>query len=132
MRAEAQDTAEARESSQAFSLFALNLVVGPEVEGMQEGLAPGGSEPVSNAAGPAAVVDTDPVELSAEVPMSGISCFMYLLWRNPLCPSANRITNEEGGKLCLLATPPQSPLSCPIYLPNDSSHRHGHQQKTGH
>ena len=74
MEAEAQDTAEARESSQALSLFALNLVVGPEVEGMQEGLSPEVSEPVSNTAGPA-VGDTDPAELSAEVPMSGISCF---------------------------------------------------------
>ena len=75
MRAGAQDTAEARESSQALSLFAPNLVVGPEGEGMQAGSAPGVSEPVSNAAGPAAVGDTDPVELSAGVPMSGISCF---------------------------------------------------------
>ena len=47
MEAEAQDTAEARESresSQAPSLFARNLVVGPEVEGMQEGLLPEVSE----------------------------------------------------------------------------------------
>ena len=75
MRAETQKTAETRERSQALSLLALNLVAGPEVGVMQIGSASGGSEPVSNAAGPAAV-DTDPVELSAEVPMSGISCFM--------------------------------------------------------
>ena len=76
MEAEAQDTAEARESresSQAPSLFARNLVVGPEFKGMQEGSSEV-SEPVTNTAGPA-VGDIDPAELSAEVPMSGSSCF---------------------------------------------------------